>query len=92
MAITVGASTRPIVIEVTADPGSIAANTTGTVSLTVPGSVPGMMFNVQAPSLATGLVIGQAYCTTAGTVVVVIGNTTVAPVDDASQTFRVVAL
>jgi hypothetical protein len=92
MPITVGAATRPIVIEVTANPASIAANTTGTVSLTVPGAVPGMMFLVRAAALESGLVIGNAYCTTAGTVVVVLGNVTVGAIDAVSQTFRVVAL
>ena len=92
MPITVGAATRPIIIEVTADPASIAANTTGTVSLTVPGSVPGMQFHVTAPALESGLVVGQAYCTTAGTVIVTLGNVTVGAVDGASQTFQVVAL
>ena len=92
MPITVGAATRPIVIEVTADAASVTANTTGSVSLTVPGSVPGHMFIVQATALESGLVIGQAYCTTAGTVIVPIGNVTVGNIDPASQTYRVVAL
>ena len=92
MAIVVGSGMRPIIIEVTADPASIAANTTGSVSLTVPGSLPGMIFIVQAADLVSGLVLGQAYCATAGTVVVPIGNVTVGAIDDASQTFRVVAL
>lgn len=92
MAQVVGPAPYQIVMEVTGDPAEIAANTTGTVSLTVPGSVPGMHFNIQAASLETGLVIANAYCATAGTVVVVLGNTTVAPINAASQTFRVVAL
>ena len=91
MAIVCG-SGHQIVIEVTADPGSITNATVGTVSLTVPGALPGMLFAVQAASLADGLVIANSYCTTAGTVVVRIANVTAAPIDDASQTFRVIAL
>ena len=91
MAIVCG-SGHQIVIEVTANPGSITNATTGTVELTVPGALPGMLFAIQAPSLAADLVIANSYCATAGTVVVVIGNISAAPIDDASQTFRVIAL
>lgn len=87
---TVGSSVPQVVADITNNPASISNGATGFVSLTVAGATTQMAFAVNAPSLETGLVMGQAICKVDGTVIVPITNTTGAPIDPASQTFRVI--
>lgn len=65
--------------------GTVNANTTKdvTVSLPVKNAYP---CNVWAPSLESGLVIGQAYCSAAGTLTVRVGNVTTGNIASANQT------
>lgn len=93
MPILVGSGMRQIVYAATVDPGSITNGTTLAVNVTVPQSVPGQFFLVQAPSLEDNLILQSiAYCSTAGTVVIRIGNISGAPVNPASQTINLIAL
>lgn len=75
--------------EITNNPDEIAANTTADISLTMGSALPSHFFDVQAPSLESGLVLGQAWCETAGTVKVRLANVTASPINPASQTFKV---
>jgi hypothetical protein len=73
-------------------PGSITNVTATKVSVTVPGSVPGMFFIVAAPDLENNLAIADAYCSAAGTVVVRVVNPTAAPIVGAAQIWYVIGL
>lgn len=91
--VTNGGAVPQVLVQVTANPGQIENITSGAVldvSLTVAGATPEMMFYVDAPSLEDGLGIVRAWCATAGTVKIRIANFTAAPVNPASQNFRVV--
>jgi len=94
MAVTYsGFSAAPqISTKVTATPGSITTVTATEVSLTVPGTQPGMHYIVTAPDLETNLGIVSAVCTTAGTLKVRFINPTAAPIVSASQTFYILGL
>lgn len=73
---------------VTKDVASITAATTSDVSFTVAGSQPNQCYVCLAPSLETGLTISHAWCATAGTVKVRMGNVTVGNIDPASQDYQ----
>ena len=73
-----------------ADPASIAANTTGTVTVAVPGAVVGDVVSIMAHALAVGLVLGRALVTSAGVVTVQLGNVTVAAIDDVATMYSYV--
>lgn len=93
MPILVGSGMRQIVYAATVNPGSITNATTLDVDVTVTGAIPGQVFLVQAPSLEADLVLqATGHCTTAGTVVIRIGNISGAPVNPASQTINLIAL
>lgn len=93
MPIIVGSGMRPGVIAVTANPGSITNATTLALDLAVPGSIPGNVFFIQAPSLEADLILqGIGHCATAGTVVARIGNISASPINPASQVFNVITL
>ena len=93
MPILVGSGMRQIVYAATVDAGSITNATTLAVDVTVPGATPGQVFLVQAPSLEANLVLqATGHCTTAGTVVIRIGNISAAPINPASQTINIIAL
>ena len=77
---------------VTGDPGSITNATTLDFELAVPGCTPDMHFIVTAPSLVADLVLGGAFCTTAGTLKIRIGNISAAPINPASQSFYILGL
>lgn len=85
---------RPSIYAATVNPASIAANTTGETNVTIPRSVPGMVFLVQPPStLDAGIVCcSPAICTTAGTVILRLANVTVGAVDVASSVFNFIAI
>lgn len=94
MATILGSGMRQLQTTVTADPASINGNTTGTVNLTVGGSVPGMLFLIQVPSTVdAGIMVGSmGVCNTAGTVIARLANVTASPIDVGSTVFTVVAL
>lgn len=94
MAIKIGSGMRTLARTVTANPDSIGANTTGTVSLSVTGSVPGGVYLVQVPSTVdAGIIVqGLAVCNTAGTVIVRLANVTGTPIDVGSTIFTVIGL
>lgn len=71
---------------------SCAANATTNVSLTAPGSKVDYFYVVSASGLDANLVISDAYCTTAGTIIVRLGNLTAAPIDPATITFNILGL
>ena len=75
--------------EVTNDPANCVANTCNAISLTVSGSLPTHAPEVWCKTLTTGLVLGRAFCTTAGTVIVPMCNVTTADINQASSTFSV---
>lgn len=86
------ASTPQLVAQVTANIASVPAATAPIIDFTVPGAQPGMFFLVAAPSLETGLALGDAFCSTAGTVRVRVINPTIAAVDAASQVYYFIGL
>lgn len=73
--------------EVTQNPANILAGNVNEESFTVAGVQPDHWIQVMAPSLESGLLLGQAWCDVAGTVKVRIGNPTVNPINPASQVF-----
>ena len=70
-----------------ADPASIAANTSGTVTVAVPGAVVGDIVQMTAQALAVGLAMGEALVTAADVVTVQLLNGTVAAVDDVASMY-----
>ncbi len=70
-----------------ADPASIAANTSGTVTVAVPGAVVGDVVQMTAQGLAVGLAMGEALVTAADVVTVQLLNGTVAAVDDVASMY-----
>ena len=70
-----------------ADPASIAANTTGLVTVAVPGARVGDVVSMTAQALAVGLVLGEALVTADDVVTVQLGNVTVAAVDDVASLY-----
>ncbi len=94
MAIIIGSGMRQNAVVVSGNPDNILANTTGTVSLTVNGAVPGQIFIIQAPSTVdAGILVGAVgVCNTAGTVIVRLANVTVGPINMAATDFTVVTL
>lgn len=83
------AAVEDLVVDVTVDVGSIAANTAPDTAVTVPGSLVGDA--VQIEPLGTwpaGLGVPQGRVLVAGTVQMRIENPTAAPIDPASQAFR----
>ena len=85
-------ATPQLVAKVTVVPGSITNVTATKVSATVPGATPGQFFIVAAPDLEANLAIADAYCSTAGTVVVRVVNPTASPIVGASQTWYFLGL
>lgn len=84
--------TPKLSVQVTADPASINDAAFGDTSLTVPGFKTDMIPLVHAPALESGLIISGAKCTTNGTVVIRIHNTSGGVVNPASQAFNVIGL
>jgi hypothetical protein len=75
---------------VTIDPASIAANTVSTQTFTLPGARVGdnVSLNPPAAGLTAGLLVLQTTISADNTVKVVFDNTTGAPIDEASGTWR----
>ena len=76
--------------DVTIDPGSVGAAAGLDVTATVGGLRTGYPVSVWAESLEADLVICNAHCSAANTLKFRLVNPTAAPIDPASQTFRVV--
>ena len=90
MAVTV-TTARPYILyrEITNDPANCVANTCIALSLTVGGSLPTHSIEAWCKTLTSGLILGKAFCSTAGTVVVPMCNVTSADINQASSTFSV---
>lgn len=74
---------------VTADAGSIAANTTAEFALTVSGATVGMPVFVAKTTHVAGLSVTQARISAANTVTVTLANNTGSAIDPASDTWAV---
>lgn len=70
---------------------SIAANTHSDFSLTVPGSLPEMTFDVNMPFLDGGLGIGNVWCSAAGTVKLRLVNVTTGAITPSTQDFYLIS-
>lgn len=86
------AAVPQLVTTVAAPVTQVAATTLVVRSLTVGGATPDMAFLIIWPSLDAGLILGQPYCATAGTVSLPIYNVTGSPVTPAAQTLTIKAL
>lgn len=80
------------VVTVTADIGSVAANTSEAETATVPGVKVGDFVSVMKPSVEAGLMFGSCRVSAADTVEITVMNTTAGAIDEASEslTFLVV--
>ena len=67
---------------------SIAANTTGSKTVTVTGAATGDIVVFNPPALTAGLSFAGAYVSAANTVTVYAANTTASAIDQASATFN----
>lgn len=76
--------------DVTIDPGSVTNATCLDVTATVKGLRPGVPVVVWAEALTTNVGLCNAHCSAADTLKFRLINPTAAPIDPASQTFRVV--
>ncbi len=74
---------------VSLDPGSIGAQTRGSVTFNLPGAAPGDIVILQPPTgLNAGLAYAGARVTAANTVSVFIANITGVSIDDGAQTWE----
>jgi hypothetical protein len=80
------------VVDVTVDIGSVAANTTEEETFTLTGVKTGDMVFVSKPSLEAGLLFGSARVSAADTVAVQVGNLTASPINEASESLRVLVI
>ena len=78
------------VMTITVDLPSVAANTTGVVSVTVPGIELGDFIGVNKPSHETGLGIVNARVSADDTIEITAMNTTAGAIDEVSETFTLV--
>jgi len=74
--------------EVSVDVGSISANTTGIVSVSVPGVKVGDFVYANKPSHSAGLGLANARVTAADTVELTFINTTGSAIDPAAETYK----
>ena len=79
----------PLLATATLNFGSIGAGATAELTTTVTGAATGDLVTVNAASLESGLVVGEAYVSAADTVTVRVGNITAAPIDPVSQSFLI---
>jgi formyltetrahydrofolate synthetase len=77
------------VYAVTNDPASIAAGATANISLSCKGAKKDSFFLASSATLEAGLLIGQAYCTTADSVTVRVANVTSGAINPASAVFNI---
>jgi hypothetical protein len=89
--IEVGASLPQIAQDLTVNLSSIAGNSVSQETTAVVGVTPYQTFSLAAPALEAGLVLLGAGCTTAGTLIISVWNTTSAAINPASQSFKLVA-
>lgn len=80
-----GSAPQIVVGPVSVSPGTVFSGALNEISVTVPGSEPGMFFLVQAPDLEANASIVGAICTTAGTVKIRIANAQVGNISAATQ-------
>lgn len=74
------------------DPGSVAANTAATETLTANGVTTADIVTVNKPSDTPGLVIEQAWVSAANTVSIRLYNRTGSPIDAGSETYLIQAV
>lgn len=78
--------------EVTINPTSVNANTTSEQTVTVTGLTTSDIVFINKPSHTTGLGIVNVRVSAANTLAVTFGNFTAAPIDAASETYKLVAV
>lgn len=77
------------VLDLTIDVASVAANTSAEQTFTLKGIKAGDFVTVSKPALSAGLVISSARVSATDTIAITFGNLTAAPIDPASETYRV---
>lgn len=77
------------VIDLTIDVASVAANTSAEQTFTLRGLKLGDFVAVSKPSLSAGLVVSTARVSAVDTIAITFGNLTAAPIDPASETYKV---
>ncbi len=91
MATSASASSPQYMRDVTLNPASIDAATVSSETFTVAGLATDMVVTVNAPNIEAGLFVIHANVSAANTLKLAIWNTTGAPVNPASQVFKVIA-
>jgi hypothetical protein len=80
-------------VSLTGNPNELPANSTATSTFTTGNTARPTDFIIcSAPSLESGLIVADAYCTTAGQIIMKLANVTGSPINPASQTFNFLAL
>jgi hypothetical protein len=74
------------------DVASVAANTTAEQTFSVPGLDTGDSISVSKPSLSAGLGVVNARVSAADTLAITFINATAAPIDPASETYKITVL
>lgn len=77
---------------VTINPTSVGANTTSEQTVTVAGLSTSDIVYLNKPSHTTGLIIGNVRVSADNTLSVTFANVTAAPIDAASETYKLVAI
>lgn len=77
---------------VTINPTSVGANTTSEQTVTVAGLSTSDIVYLNKPSHTTGLIVGNVRVSAANTLAVTFANVTAAPIDAASETYKLVAI
>ena len=78
-------------VDVTIDPDSVAANTSGAQNVTVPGlKVGDLILKVAKPTHTAGFLVGNAFMSAADTLTVQFINVSTGPIDAGSETYTVV--
>lgn len=75
--------------DVTINPTSVGANTTGEQTFTVQGLEVQDRVIVNKPTHTTGLVIGNVRVSASNTLAITFGNLTASPIDPPSESYRV---
>lgn len=90
MALTVGSSVPQFVQEVTLNPGNVPASSTSVETFTITGIRLNTMYHVDALSMEAGISVLGARPTATNTLEITFFNPTVAAINPASQTFRII--
>lgn len=90
MALTVGSSVPQFVQEVTLNPANVPSSSTSVETFTITGIRLNTMYHCDALSLEAGLAIIGCRPTATNTLELTFFNPTVAAINPASQTFRII--